>query len=180
MDERKFNQTDTCVVSSSPAVDATRKACCSKLSRLILRGAVPIALRDQIITCFHSRLYTLQQYCKLAEDFQRKLFFASGSYPALMIEVRLHCNAMMECVATHCCSQAVGGSSTRFRFQRDMQCEYWRQRNITSDLTVEYGNDVEGTAFCSPGEGDPLGDTDWNLQARLPPAACLETYPIFN
>ena len=30
---------------------------------------------------------------------------------------------------------------------------------------VEYGNDVEGTAFCSPDAEDPLGSSSWNLQA---------------
>lgn len=32
---------------------------------------------------------------------------------------------------------------------------------------IEYGNDVEGTAFCPPSDDDPLGSSSWNLQARL-------------
>jgi hypothetical protein len=49
----------------------------------------------------------------------------------------------------------------------DVQLEYWRQRKIATDLTVEYGNDVEGTAFCAQHDGDRLGDSDWNLQASF-------------
>ena len=30
---------------------------------------------------------------------------------------------------------------------------------------IEYGNDVEGTAFCSADANDPLGSSSWNLQA---------------
>ena len=31
---------------------------------------------------------------------------------------------------------------------------------------VQYGNDVEGTAFCDHGSEDPLGRTDWNMRVR--------------
>lgn len=47
-----------------------------------------------------------------------------------------------------------------------MQAEYWRQRKNSAEQVVEYGNDVEGTAFDSRNDGDPLSETDWNLQVR--------------
>ena len=33
---------------------------------------------------------------------------------------------------------------------------------------IEYGNDVEGSAFCPVDAEDPLGSTGWNLQAGSP------------
>ncbi|KAK9817663.1 hypothetical protein WJX72_000349 [[Myrmecia] bisecta] len=49
---------------------------------------------------------------------------------------------------------------------RQVERDYWRHMYALGDqpLTVEYGNDVEGTAFCSPESGDPLAQTAWNLQ----------------
>lgn len=41
------------------------------------------------------------------------------------------------------------------------QAEYWRVRGEGGDAFVEYGNDVEGSAFCGR---DPLGSTPWNMQ----------------
>lgn len=31
---------------------------------------------------------------------------------------------------------------------------------------VEYGNDVEGTAFCDKDSDDPLGRSAWNMRVR--------------
>ena len=46
---------------------------------------------------------------------------------------------------------------------------------------IEYGNDVEGTAFCSADADDPLGSSGWNLEARLCSAAaqtaCCALHP---
>ena len=49
-----------------------------------------------------------------------------------------------------------------------MQAEYWRRRVSTENKIayVQYGNDVEGTAFCDHGSEDPLGRTDWNMRVR--------------
>lgn len=49
-----------------------------------------------------------------------------------------------------------------------MQAEYWRSRTERDGAFVEYGNDVEGSAFSSR---DPLGSTRWNLQVQF----CLPT-----
>ncbi len=118
------------------------------------------------MSCPCPRLYTLQQYSKLADDFQRKQLGASGTCPARTVEVsstslqtlpsfdHIFWDIMFPGLHGTVCEEPV-----------NMQNEYWRQRKVASDLTVEYGNDVEGTAFCSPSEGDPLGSTDWNLQA---------------
>ena len=46
-----------------------------------------------------------------------------------------------------------------------LQADYWRQMCGNDNPMVEYGNDVEGTAFCLPDAEDPLGSTGWNLQA---------------
>jgi JmjC domain, hydroxylase len=42
-----------------------------------------------------------------------------------------------------------------------LQAEYWRSRTERDGAFVEYGNDVEGSAFSVR---DPLGSTRWNLQ----------------
>jgi hypothetical protein len=49
-----------------------------------------------------------------------------------------------------------------------MQAEYWRRRkHRTTDIThVQYGTDVEGTAFASPDSQDPLGSSPWNMRVR--------------
>ena len=47
-----------------------------------------------------------------------------------------------------------------------VQADYWRQMLGSDNPLVEYGNDVEGTAFCSADADDPLGSSSWNLQAR--------------
>ena len=49
-----------------------------------------------------------------------------------------------------------------------MQAEYWRRRVSTENKIayVQYGNDVEGTAFCDHSSEDPLGRTDWNMRVR--------------
>lgn len=49
-----------------------------------------------------------------------------------------------------------------------MQAEYWRRRESTEHKVayVQYGNDVEGTAFCDHGSEDPLGKSDWNMRVR--------------
>lgn len=44
------------------------------------------------------------------------------------------------------------------------QADYWRQVSSNDNPVVEYGNDVEGTAFCTPDQQDPLGSSSWNLQ----------------
>lgn len=46
-----------------------------------------------------------------------------------------------------------------------LQADYWRQMCGSDNPVIEYGNDVEGTAFCPPDAEDPLGSTSWNLQA---------------
>ena len=46
-----------------------------------------------------------------------------------------------------------------------MQAEYWRSRTERDGAFVEYGNDVEGSAFSIR---DPLGSTRWNLQVWPP------------
>ncbi len=43
------------------------------------------------------------------------------------------------------------------------QEDYWRERSSGTGISVEYGNDVEGTAFDP---GDRLGGTGWNLNVR--------------
>ncbi|CAK0750013.1 hypothetical protein CVIRNUC_001956 [Coccomyxa viridis] len=52
------------------------------------------------------------------------------------------------------------------------EAEYWRRRVSTENKIayVQYGNDVEGTAFCDHGSEDPLGRTDWNMRVlpKLP------------
>ncbi|KAL0054042.1 hypothetical protein WJX82_002859 [Trebouxia sp. C0006] len=45
-----------------------------------------------------------------------------------------------------------------------VEADYWRQMCGNDNPVVEYGNDVEGTAFCPPDAEDPLGSTGWNLQ----------------
>lgn len=45
-----------------------------------------------------------------------------------------------------------------------VEADYWRQMCSGDNPVVEYGNDVEGTAFCPPDADDPLGSTGWNLQ----------------
>ena len=45
------------------------------------------------------------------------------------------------------------------------QAEYWRSRTERDGAFVEYGNDVEGSAFSLR---DPLGSTRWNLQVGRP------------
>ena len=45
-----------------------------------------------------------------------------------------------------------------------MQEAYWRQYEQPNPLVVEYGNDVEGTAFADPSSRDPLAGSPWNLQ----------------
>ncbi len=45
-----------------------------------------------------------------------------------------------------------------------LQADYWRQMCGSDNPVVEYGNDVEGTAFCPPDADDALGSTSWNLQ----------------
>ncbi|GMH37089.1 hypothetical protein BSKO_04962 [Bryopsis sp. KO-2023] len=47
-----------------------------------------------------------------------------------------------------------------------VEAEYWRQRTCENlkPMYVEYGNDLEGTAFCKGLEGKyTVGDTKWNL-----------------
>ena len=34
-------------------------------------------------------------------------------------------------------------------------------------MSVEYGNDVEGTGFSSPMSDDPLASSPWNLQVSI-------------
>jgi hypothetical protein len=55
--------------------------------------------------------------------------------------------------------------------QRFMQREFWSRMSIPckglhSDLTVEYGDNIEGTCFVDD-ESDPLGSSMWNL-TKLP------------
>lgn len=45
-----------------------------------------------------------------------------------------------------------------------MQEAYWREVEACRGLSVEYGNDVEGTAFGRPTSADPLASSPWNLQ----------------
>jgi jmjN domain len=44
-----------------------------------------------------------------------------------------------------------------------VEARYWKEREGDKELTVEYGNDLEGTAFHVD---DPLGRTAWNLNVR--------------
>ena len=55
-----------------------------------------------------------------------------------------------------------------------LQAEYWRRRkHRATDVThVQYGNDVEGTAFASPDSQDPLGSGPWNMRVRAAPKVC--------
>ena len=55
--------------------------------------------------------------------------------------------------------------------QRCAQAEYWRRRGSSDKENhgvsyVEYGNDVEGTAFCDVNSEDPLGRSSWNMRVR--------------
>jgi hypothetical protein len=55
-----------------------------------------------------------------------------------------------------------------------VEAEYWRERAAApggGGLLVEYGNDVEGTAFHP---GDPLGETSWNLNVSRTRRSRLE------
>jgi len=49
-----------------------------------------------------------------------------------------------------------------------VQAEYWRRRTTRTEKNgethVEYGNDVEGTAFCDTDSNDPLGSSPWNMR----------------
>ena len=60
-----------------------------------------------------------------------------------------------------------------------LQAAYWWQFDHGEALTVEYGNDVEGTAFAAPDSADPLGKTKWNLQVcrKLHIIVNLELHP---
>lgn len=60
------------------------------------------------------------------------------------------------------------------RVRGSLQAEYWRARAEASDAFVEYGNDVEGSAFC---DRDPLGSTPWNMQACPTPPQLPATIP---
>lgn len=42
-----------------------------------------------------------------------------------------------------------------------VEAEYWRARGEGGDTHVEYGNDVEGSAFCAR---DALGSSQWNMK----------------
>lgn len=65
---------------------------------------------------------------------------------------------------------------------RTVEAEYWREREAgaapsacgapaRTALSVEYGNDLDGSAFLA---GDPLGDTQWNLGVLpVQPQSCL-------
>ena len=55
-----------------------------------------------------------------------------------------------------------------------LQAEYWRRRkHRATDVThVQYGNDVEGTAFASPDSQDPLGSGPWNMRVCAAPEVC--------
>lgn len=46
---------------------------------------------------------------------------------------------------------------------RVIENKYWQERASKRELTVEYGNDLEGTGFYAE---DPLGKTRWNLNVR--------------
>ena len=48
-----------------------------------------------------------------------------------------------------------------------LQTEYWRAASTAEPIQVSYGTDVEGSAFCQPHTGDPMGSSRWNLQAWL-------------
>jgi hypothetical protein len=51
-----------------------------------------------------------------------------------------------------------GGLPSRF-----VEAEYWREWHGGNNLVVEYGNDVEGSAF-SDEEWDPLASSRWNFK----------------
>ncbi len=44
------------------------------------------------------------------------------------------------------------------------QAEYWRLAGAPDDMLVEYGSDLEGSAFAEAGVEDPLARSAWNLQ----------------
>lgn len=48
------------------------------------------------------------------------------------------------------------------------QAAYWKRRagKDKKAAYVEYGNDVEGTAFSKDKARDPLAKTDWNMRVR--------------
>ena len=43
---------------------------------------------------------------------------------------------------------------------------YWEEMGSDKEMEVEYGADLEGSAF-STSPDDPLGRSDWNLKVRL-------------
>ncbi|KAK9842710.1 hypothetical protein WJX74_001062 [Apatococcus lobatus] len=75
------------------------------------------------------RTYTVSEFEKFAEDFQRRLWGIGGCVPPRLVET-----------------------------------EYWRAASTSEPTQVSYGTDVEGSAFCQPHTGDPMGSSRWNLQ----------------
>ena len=60
-----------------------------------------------------------------------------------------------------------------------MQAGYWTRRGNSDKENsgvchIEYGNDVEGTAFCNTESDDPLGRSPWNMRVRPQTALCPE------
>lgn len=51
---------------------------------------------------------------------------------------------------------------------------YWRHHAAAKSKLrpVEYGNDVEGTAFAEPDMACPLGSSAWNLAVGAPQPSC--------
>lgn len=101
------------------------------------------------------RTYTIKDYEKLADDFQRRRFGLAGCLPAKMVEV---------CIWPLCQDLSYAPSELTAR-SMCLQADYWRQMLGSDNPLIEYGNDVEGTAFCSADSNDPLGSSSWNLQA---------------
>lgn len=137
-----------------------------------------------------TREFTLPEYAKMADEAFRKAFGVAGTLPPQQVEVRgdrphLQAGPLVggpararhhACpVPSHFLSSCGLVPVMQPRLQRHegtpwrlpQQAAYWRERaTCREDKFVEYGNDVEGTAFSTSDVPCPLAATDWNLQVR--------------
>lgn len=108
-------------------------------------------------------MYSIKDYERFADDFQRRRFGLAGCLPAKLVEV---CIDLLSPASMH---------SIHSNRAVLCQADYWRQVSSPDNPVVEYGNDVEGTAFCAPDQQDPLGSSSWNLQVL-----CLLTHSLLT